>query len=146
MSGAPGVGLAAGQAIEFRATAPITREQLRAYGEVAGDPNRIHLDDAVARASGLPGIIAHGMLTMAFIGERAVAAVREDPALAGYRLVSFQSRFKAMTLLGDVVSVGGTVKTLDAATLVLDLKAQNQRGELTTLGTARFQKGSGPRV
>ncbi len=130
----------AGAAIDFVALPPITREQLREYAEASGDPNPIHLDEEIARKSGLPGIIAHGMLSMAFMGERAMQVLSSHPELRGLRLVSLHARFKAMTLLGDVVSVGGTVKSASDAELILDLQAKNQRGELTTFGSAKFSR------
>jgi acyl dehydratase len=43
---------------------PLTREQIRDYCEASGDWNRIHHDENFAKESGLPGIIAHGMLSM----------------------------------------------------------------------------------
>ena len=44
---------------------PVTRADLRAYAEASGDHNPIHQDEAVARSVGLPGVIAHGMYTLA---------------------------------------------------------------------------------
>ncbi|MFD9888568.1 MaoC/PaaZ C-terminal domain-containing protein [Amycolatopsis sp. NPDC059027] len=41
-------------------------DQTFRYGPAAGDPMPIHLDEEIAKASGLPGIIAHGLCTMAF--------------------------------------------------------------------------------
>ena len=46
-------------------TYPITRADLVAYAEASGDRNPIHQDEAVARSVGLPGVIAHGMYTLA---------------------------------------------------------------------------------
>ena len=43
----------------------ITRADLVAYAEASGDHNPIHQDDTVARSVGLPGVIAHGMYTLA---------------------------------------------------------------------------------
>jgi acyl dehydratase len=43
----------------------VTREDLAAYAVASGDHNPIHQDDEVARSVGLPGVIAHGMYTMA---------------------------------------------------------------------------------
>jgi acyl dehydratase len=43
----------------------VTREDLVAYASASGDHNPIHQDDEVARSVGLPGVIAHGMYTMA---------------------------------------------------------------------------------
>ncbi|GAA1958475.1 MaoC/PaaZ C-terminal domain-containing protein [Amycolatopsis minnesotensis] len=41
-------------------------DQTFRYGPAAGDPMPIHLDEEVAKGAGLPGIIAHGLCTMAF--------------------------------------------------------------------------------
>lgn len=46
-------------------TLPISRDDLRRYAAASGDHNPIHLDDDAARALGLPGVVAHGMLTSA---------------------------------------------------------------------------------
>lgn len=43
----------------------ITRADLVAYAAASGDPNPIHQDEEVARSVGLPGVIAHGMFTLA---------------------------------------------------------------------------------
>jgi acyl dehydratase len=43
----------------------ITRADLVAYADASGDHNPIHQDEAVARSVGLPGVIAHGMYTLA---------------------------------------------------------------------------------
>lgn len=54
-------------------TFAITRADLVRYAAASGDPNPIHQDEEVARSVGLPGVIAHGMLTMA-LAARAVEA------------------------------------------------------------------------
>jgi acyl dehydratase len=49
----------------------VTRADLVRYAGASGDHNPIHQDDEVARSVGLPGVIAHGMYTMA-LAARAV--------------------------------------------------------------------------
>ncbi len=44
----------------------IDPDQTYRYAEASGDRNPIHLDEQVARMAGLPGIIVHGLCTMAF--------------------------------------------------------------------------------
>jgi len=132
--------LLAGSVIPFQSSSPISREQLKAYADASGDFNPIHLDEEVAVKSGLPGIIAHGMLIAALIAERARKFVEEESSLKGFELIQFQTRFKAMTLLGDTPSIGGTVKDASEQGFLLELQAKNQRGEVTTVGTARFKK------
>ena len=119
--------------IEFISMGTITREQLAAYAVASGDHNPIHQDDAVAQAAGLPGVIAHGMLTAAFLGERALRFAREK-ATGSWRVSRFNSRFKSMTFPGDTVHVGGTLKSQSDQELTLDLQAKNQKGEVTTSG------------
>ena len=46
-------------------TYEITRADLVAYAVASGDHNPIHQDEEIARAVGLPGVIAHGMYTLA---------------------------------------------------------------------------------
>ena len=55
-----------------RSPIPVTRADLVAYAEASGDHNPIHQDEEVALSVGLPGVIAHGMYTMA-LAARAVA-------------------------------------------------------------------------
>lgn len=43
----------------------VTRDDLVAYARASGDHNPIHQDEGVARSVGLPGVIAHGMYTLA---------------------------------------------------------------------------------
>ncbi|MGC5223999.1 MaoC/PaaZ C-terminal domain-containing protein [Micromonospora sp. DT81.3] len=45
-------------------TVHLTRESLVRYAGASGDFNAIHYRDDIARAVGLPGVLAHGMLTM----------------------------------------------------------------------------------
>ena len=55
--------LTVGQEIA-RTTHEITRDTLVRYAGASGDFNPIHYNDTVATDAGLPGVIAHGMLTM----------------------------------------------------------------------------------
>jgi acyl dehydratase len=60
-------------------TFPVSRADLIRYAGASGDFNPIHWSDRVARSLGLPGVIAHGMYTMALAGQ-AVAEWAGDPA------------------------------------------------------------------
>lgn len=50
----------------------VADDQMQRYADASGDANPIHLDDEVARSARLPGVILHGMCTMAFAGKAAV--------------------------------------------------------------------------
>ena len=61
-------------------------DQTNRYAEASGDGFAIHLDDAAARAVGLPGRIVHGLCTMAFAGRAVVEAAGSDDPGAISRL------------------------------------------------------------
>ena len=55
-------------------------DQTYRYSEASGDPMPIHLDEDFAKKMGLPGIIIHGLCTMAFTSVAAIEhACPEDP-------------------------------------------------------------------
>ena len=103
-----------GNELEERTPPPIDRDQLRKYAEASGDPNPIHLSDEAAEAAGLPGVIAHGMLTVATMG------LLFSPYLEHGHVETFRSRFSGMVFLGDGLRVGGRVTAVD----------ETQRGRL----------------
>lgn len=82
----------------------VTTTQLVRYAGASDDYNRIHYDQGYAQEAGLGGVIAHGMLTMGFMG-RAVSEWA-GPAAA---IVDIEARFNAPVRPGDVVTVVGTV-------------------------------------
>ena len=115
----------------------ITVEQIRRYADASGDHNPIHVDEAFARAAGLPGVIAHGMLTMAFVNQM-VTDWRGDRR----RVRSLSGRFAAMVRPGDEIVCSGQVAAKDASgrTVTLQVGAQNQRGEaVLTKGIAQVE-------
>lgn len=58
--------------IVYEETSKVDDDQTYRYAEASGDHNPIHLDNDVAKMAGLPGIILHGMCTMAMAGKAAV--------------------------------------------------------------------------
>lgn len=77
-------------------TYPVTRADLRAYAEASGDHNPIHLDESVARAVGLPGVIAHGMFTLAL-----AARYLEEEAGAAGRILQLGAKFTRPVVVGE---------------------------------------------
>src|SRR5690349_18696664 len=110
-----------GQELTKLVKAPITREQLKLYADASGDPNLIHLDDTVAKKMGLPGVIAHGMITMAFMGEFLHQTIQEVAGGKG-SIAEMSCRFKAMTFPGDVITVSGEVKNVADGLVECELK------------------------
>ncbi|AQT78468.1 dehydratase [Mycolicibacterium litorale] len=76
----------------------IDADQTFRYAPASGDPMPIHLDEDVAKDAGLPGIIAHGLCTMAFTSW---AVLTEVAASDVTRLKRFAVRFSKMVLPGD---------------------------------------------
>ncbi len=70
-------------------------DQTFRYAEASGDPMQIHLDEEFAKAVGLPGIIIHGLCTMAFTSVAAIQhACPDDPT----RLERLAVRFASIAL------------------------------------------------
>jgi len=113
---------------------PITKLQLVKYAGASGDYNLIHTDDETARAVGLEGVIAHGMLSMAFLGEYLCWLSGPE----SIRRVSV--RFVEMVRPGDTLTCRGRVKERTAAgggtRLKLEVWTENQRAERVTVGDA----------
>jgi acyl dehydratase len=110
----------------FSFSQKISREQIKAYADASGDQNPIHQDDAVALSVGLPGAIAHGMLSFGLLS-RAVTDWLGDPG----RLHRLGVRFSTMVRPGDVVTCNGAVAEVDeaAGTAILTVWVENQAGE-----------------
>jgi acyl dehydratase len=90
----------------------VTRADLVRYAGASGDFNVIHWNERVAREVGLPGVIAHGMLT-AGLAARAVTAWAGDPGA----VVDFHVRFSRPVVVPDddtgaEVTVRGRVAAL----------------------------------
>jgi acyl dehydratase len=114
----------------------IRRVDLIRYAGASGDFNPIHWSDRVATSVGLPGVIAHGMLTMALAG-RAVSAW----AGGSEAIREFGVRFTKPVIVpdndeGTVLRVSGVVgKHQDDGTVRIDITATN--GDQKVLGAAR---------
>ena len=124
-----------GEQLDSLVKDPITKVQLLKYAGASGDYNLIHTDVETARSVGLGDVIAHGMLSMGFLGQ--YVALVAGPA--GVRRLTV--RFGAPVRLGDVLTCRGVVKqsseTGDGrATVVLQVWAENQKGEKVTIGEA----------
>jgi acyl dehydratase len=102
-------------------TVRLNRTDLVRYAGASGDLNPIHWSDRVARSVQLPGVVAHGMLTMA-LGGRVVTAWLGDPGA----VLTYQARFTRPVPVPDVVDgvdpvgdeavieLSGTVKSVSA--------------------------------
>lgn len=88
------------QAPFAKAHAHVDLDQTFRYSPASGDPMPIHLDAEIARSAGLPGIIAHGLCTMAMTSWGVLTEVAGSDTK---RLKRFAVRFAKMVLPGDVL-------------------------------------------
>ncbi len=115
-----------GDALEVREYA-VTRADLVRYADASGDQNPIHQDEEVAASVGLPGVIAHGMFTLA-LAARAVAEWTD-----GAEVVELGCKFTRPVVVpaeGSVdVSVAATVKSVadGLVTLALEVTSGGQK-------------------
>lgn len=117
---------------------PITQEQLRYYANASGDHNPIHLDEEAARRVGLHSGIAHGMLSIAFLGQFISQHLSDTPDAF---ISQLKVRFHNMVHLGDVLTCHGIVMARDtlqdgSQSVSIECWILNQKGEKVTIGEA----------
>lgn len=95
----------------------VDREHILAYAEASTDRNPLHLDDAFAAEKGFPGMIAHGMFTMAHLTTCLTNWLGDPGALRSLRVI-----FRSAVAMGDTIVAGGTIKSLDPDTLQATLE------------------------
>jgi acyl dehydratase len=101
----------------------IERVDLIRYAGASGDFNPIHWNDEVARAVGLPGVIAHGMYSMG-VAARMVAGWAGDPAA----LKRLRVRFSAMIQPGQTLTARGEVAEVDGGRVSVRFWAEDEQG------------------
>lgn len=115
---------------------PIQRADLVKYCGASGDFNVIHWNERVAKAVGLPDVIAHGMYTMAEAGRVVSDWVGDPGAIEEYGV-----RFSAPVVVpdddvGTAVEVSGVVEEkLDGNRVAVGLTARS--GDAKVLTKAR---------
>ena len=113
---------------------PIQQIQLTRYAGASGDFNPIHQDDEFARAAGMGGVFAHGMLSMGFVGQAVT-----DWAGAG-QVRKLGARFAGLVRLKDTITCRGRVlakSSKDDVNLVdLEVWAENDKGDKVVTGKA----------
>lgn len=112
----------------------VRRADLVRYAGASGDFNPIHWSDRVAGGVGLPGVIAHGMFTMA-LAARAVATWTD-----GAEVLDLGCKFTNPVVVPDdddgaTIDVAGTVKSVEdgRATIALEVTCRGEK----VLGTPK---------
>ena len=113
---------------------PIQQIQLTRYAGASGDFNPIHQDEEFARAAGMGGVFAHGMLSMGFVAQ----ALTDWAGPGSVRKLGV--RLAGLVRLKDVVTCRGRVlgkSSKDDLHLVEpEVWAENQRGDKVVTGKA----------
>jgi acyl dehydratase len=113
----------------------VTQDQINAYADVSGDHNPIHINPSAARAVGLDGTIAHGMLSMAFVGQMLTDWATATSDHAGW-VARLRVRFQAMVRPGDTLTCHGVLGQRANDRQRLDVWIDNQAGERVLTGDA----------
>ena len=115
-----------------------TRDSLVRYAGASGDFNAIHYRDDVAQAVGLPGVLAHGMLTMG----AAVQSVVDFLGDSG-KVIDYQVRFTKPVLVdaakGATLIVNATVIEIDEAAKVARIDLSASCEGVVVLGKAQVR-------
>lgn len=119
---------------KFSKTRVVTDDLIRAFAEVSGDYNPIHLDEEFAKTTRFGRRIAHGMLSGAFIS--AVLGYEFEARKIVY--LSQTMRFVAPVFIDDTITTTGTVTNIreEKGIVTLETICTNQNGEMTVKGEA----------
>jgi acyl dehydratase len=125
-------------------TVRFTRERLVRYAGASTDFNPIHYSEYFAAQAGMPGVIAHGMLTMG-TALRVVTNWVGDPS----RVTSYSARFTRPVVVPDDaegvdVEFGGRVSAIDGSLVTVSIEAICDGQKV--LGAARAEVDLGMRM
>lgn len=113
--------------VDFEVVQKIDDDQTYRYAEASGDHNPIHVDPEFAKnMAGLPGIIVHGMCTMAFASKAVLDSVGAgDPA----RLRRIKVRFSKPVFPGQTLTTRGRLESESAGIKTYGFETLNPDGE-----------------
>ena len=109
---------------------PTTR-QLVQYAGAQGDFYEIHYDQAYALGVGLPGVIVHGLLKAAFLGQLVTEWVGDRGVLR-----ALEVSYRGVDVPGRPYRCRGRVTKVDGDQVDLELWGEDSDGNRTTVGTA----------
>ena len=112
---------------------PTTR-QLVQYAGAQGDFYEIHYDQEYAKSVGLPGVILHGLLKAAFLGQLVTDWLGDDG-----KLKTFAISYRGIDQPGHSYRCRGRVTRVDGDEVELEVWGEDEAGSRTTVGTATVQ-------
>jgi acyl dehydratase len=113
--------------------APLSRATLALFAGASADHNPVHIDIDAAREAGLPDVIGHGMLTMAYLAQVLTGWVTPSA------IRSYSVRFVAPTRIGNALTCTGSVIAKDSSgdgAVRIALQAVDQFGDVKVRGEA----------
>ncbi len=114
---------------------PTTR-QLVQYAGAQGDFYEIHYDQDFARGVGLPGVILHGLLKAAFLGQLVTEWLGERGTLK-----TFEVSYRGIDVPGRPYRCRGRVTKVDGPNVDLEVWGEDPDGNRTTVGSASVEMG-----
>jgi acyl dehydratase len=112
---------------------PTTR-QLVQYAGAQGDFYEIHYDQDFARSVGLPGVIVHGLLKAAFMGQ-----VVTDWLGGRGTLLSLDVSYRGIDVPGRPYRCKARVSRVEGRRIAIEVWGEDPAGNRTTVGTATVQ-------
>jgi acyl dehydratase len=107
------------------------------YAEASGDPNPIHTDPEFAKSVGLPGVILHGLYSMAQVARAHTEAAGGDPRA----LKRLSVQFRGMGFPEQEIVVSATVREADDGRVVTDTEAVQGENRIIRNAEAELEIG-----
>lgn len=122
-----------GQEVPELVKHPTTR-QLVQYAGAQGDFYEIHYDQEYAKGVGLPGVILHGLLKAAFLGQLVTDWLGD-----GGTLKSFEVSYRGIDVPGRPYRCRGKITAVKDGEVELEVWGEDESGKRTTVGTATVE-------
>lgn len=121
---------------KFSTSKKITDEVVRAFAELSGDYNPIHLDEEFAKNTRFGRRIAHGMITGALISAVLGNEFREKKIV----YLSQTMKFTAPVFIDDTVTATATIVYIreDKPIVTIETVCANQNGETVVTGEGKI--------
>jgi acyl dehydratase len=107
------------------------------YAEASGDPNPIHTDPEFAKSVGLPGVILHGLYSMAQVAKAHTDAAGGDPRA----LKRLAVQFRGMGFPEQEIVVTSTVREVEDGRIVTDTEAVQGDNRIIRNAEAELEVG-----
>ena len=111
-----------------------TTQQLVQYAGASGDFYQIHYDQDYARGVGLPGVILHGLLKAAFLGQLVTDWLGDEGEIR-----TLEVSYRGIDQPGAPYTCRGRVTSVDGEEVALEIWGEDGSGQRTTVGSATVQ-------